>query len=397
MAQEVRKLPATRWAWVEVDLEAVRHNVRAFRELLKPPTRMCAVVKADGYGHGAVEVAKACRAAGADMFAVATVDEGMALREGGVSEPVLVLAQPPIESVPTLVSRRLMPAVYDLEFAARLGEEALARGTEARYHLALETGMDRIGVPASEAVGFLLVAERLRGLVLDGTFTHFATADKLSDWDFTLQFKRFNDAIAAIRESGYDPGIVHCANTPATVLHPETHLDMVRVGVGIYGMHPADTTRGRIDLRPAMSVKAKAARVIKPRVGEGVGYGMTYRVARPSIQIATFPIGYADGLARRLSNNMEVLYAGRRWRQVGNVCMDQCMVEVEPELALATGSKVKPIEVGDEAVFVGTQGDETITIDDLAERLGTINYEVACAFGMRLPKVYVNRTAPFVA
>ena len=389
-AQE-RQLPATRWAWVEVDLEAVRHNVRAFRSLLKPPTRMLAVVKADAYGHGAAEVARACRAAGADMFAVATVDEGVALRRAGVEEPILMLSQPPLESIPLLVESRVMPAVYDLEFAARLGDEALSQGTEARYHLAVDTGMDRIGVPHSEVAEFLSVAERLRGCVLDGTFTHFATADKLSDWDFTLQLKRFRDAVASIRDAGMDPGVVHCANTPATVLHPETHFDMVRVGVGLYGLHPADTTRGRIDLRPAMSVHARATRVVHPRVGEGVGYGMTYRVARPSVQIATLPVGYADGLARRLSNNMDVLYQGRRWRQVGNICMDQCMVEVEPELALATGQRVKPIEAGDEVLIVGEQGSASITLDDLAAKLGTINYEVACAFGMRLPKVYVNR------
>ena len=389
-AQE-RQLPANRWAWVEVDLEAIRHNVREFRGLLRPPTRMMAVVKADAYGHGAVEVARACRSAGADMFAVATVDEGVALRDAGIEEPVLILAQPPLTSIPTLVERRIMPAVYELEFAARLGDEALSRGTEARYHLAVDTGMDRIGVPAADVVEFLSVAERLRGCVLDGMFTHFATADKVSDWDFTLQLKRFRDAVAAVRDAGINPGVVHCANTPATVLHPETHFDMVRVGVGLYGLHPAPTTVGRVDLRPAMSVHARATRVVKPRVGEGVGYGMTYRVARPSVQIATFPIGYADGLARRLSGGIDVLYQGRRWRQVGNICMDQCMVEVEPELALATGSKVKPIEAGDEVLFVGEQGEARVTLDDLAEKLGTINYEVACAFGMRLPKVYVNR------
>lgn len=392
---EQRELPRTRWAWVEVDLEAIRSNVRTFRALTKPPTRLMAVVKADAYGHGAVPVAQACRAAGADAFAVATVEEGVALRTGGIDEPILLLCQPPLTAIPTLVEHRIMPSVFDLEFAARLGEEAQRHGgREADYHLVIDTGMDRIGVPHAEVGAFVQVAEHLQGIHLAGTFTHFATADKTSDWDFTLQLKRFRDAVAAIRRQGFNPGCVHCANTPATVLHPETHFDMVRVGVGLYGLHPSETTVGQLRLVPAMSVRARAVRVTRPGVGEGVGYGMTYRVARPSIQIATLPLGYADGLARRLSNDMEVLYGGMRWRQVGNICMDQCMVEVEPELALARGYKVRPIEAGDEVTIVGRDGAEQITLDDLALRLGTINYEVACAFGMRLPKVYLNRLGP---
>ena len=390
MSTDLRELPATRWAWMQVDLGAVRRNARAFKELTRPSTRFCAVVKANGYGHGSVRVARACKAAGADMFAVATVDEGIVLREGGVTEPVLMLAQPPISSVAALVRHRIMPAVYDLEFAARLGEEALSQGTVARYHLAIDTGMDRIGVPAGEAAQFLLVADRLRGIALDGVFTHFATADKLSDWDFALQLKRFSDAVGSIRDIGVDPGIVHCANTPATVLHPEAHFDMVRVGVGLYGLHPARTTVGRIELEQAMSIKARVTRVIEPGVGEGVGYGMTYRIARPGIQIATLPIGYADGLARALSNRMDVIVNGCRFRQVGNICMDQCMIEVEPALALAQGRRVKPVEVGDEATLLGSDGKEFLSTDDMAEKLGTINYEVACLFDNRLPKVFVQ-------
>ncbi len=389
MAQDTRKLPDDRWAWVEVDLDAVRRNARAFMECLRGGTRLCAVVKANAYGHGAVPVARSCKAAGADMFAVATVAEGVALREGGIAEPILLLAQPPQGAVGTVVEHGLTPAVYDLEFAAQLGEAALERGTVARYHLAVDTGMSRIGVPYQDVSGFLLVADRLRGVSLDGTFTHFATADRLANWDFAQQLKRFRDAVQSIRDAGIDPGTVHCANTPATVLHPETHFDMVRVGVGLYGLHPADTTRGRIELEQAMSVRARVTRVVEPRVGEGVGYGMTYRVARPGIQIATLPLGYADGFSRVYSGNVDVLYGGRRYRQVGNICMDQCMFEVEPRLELAKGQKIKPVEVGDEVTLMGRDGSEFVSADELAAKLGTINYEVACLFDLRLPKVYV--------
>ena len=385
--------PQSRWAWVEVDLDAIRHNVREFRSFIKAPTRLMAVVKADGYGHGAVPVAKAAKAAGADMFAVATVDEAIALRDGGIREPVLVLAQPPISSIEQLIRYQISPSAYDLEFIARLGQAAADAGVEADYHLAVDTGMDRIGVPYEEVTSFLHVADRLGGVRLAGTFTHFATADKTSDWDFALQSKRFREVVATARGAGYDLGIVHCANTASIALHPKVHMDMVRLGVGLYGLHPANSTRGVVELQPAMSVKARVTRAIKPGVGEGVGYGMTYRVARPSIQIATLPLGYADGLSRRLSNRMEVLYDGARWRQVGNICMDQCMIEVEPELARVRHVRAKPIEVGDEVVIIGRQGDAQITLDDHADMLGTINYEVACLFGLRLPKVYLNRSA----
>jgi alanine racemase len=395
MATETDTDLVTRWAWMEVDLGAIRQNLHAFKEFTHAPTKLMAVVKADAYGHGAVPVAKAARAAGADAFAVATVDEAVELRKGGIHEPLLVLAQPPVTSIPLLVKHGIMPAVYDLEFLARLGEEASTSGIEARYHLAVDTGMDRIGVPWEGVCEFMRVAERLSGIRLDGTFTHFATADRVSDWDFTLQLNRFQKAVGALREAGINPGVVHCANTASIVLHPEAHFDMVRLGVGLYGLHPSDATRGKIELHPAMSIRARATRVVRPQVGEGVGYGMTYRVARPSVQIATLPLGYADGLSRRLSNRMEVLYGGTRWRQVGNICMDQCMIEVEPEVAHLRGHDAAPIEVGDEVTIVGKLGDEEITLDDLADMLGTINYEVACDFGMRLPKRYINAGSLF--
>lgn len=382
-------LPQDRWAWVEVDLEAVKNNTRAWKACTKPSTRFCAVVKANAYGHGALRVARACRAAGADTFAVATVAEGVALREGGICDPVILLAQPPVTSVGAVVGHDLMPAAYDLEFLGRLSEEALSQGKVARYHLAVDTGMDRIGVPFAEVCAFMSMANRLRGVALDGTFTHFATADKVTDWDFAVQTRRFRDAVQSLRDAGIDPGCVHCANTPTTVLHPEFHHDMVRVGVGLYGLHPADTTRGKIELTQAMSVRARVTRVAEPSVGEGVGYGMTYRVARPGIQICTIPLGYADGLSRVYSNNLSVLYGGRRFRQVGNICMDQCMFEVEPSLALARGERIKPVEVGDVVTLVGRDGDAFVSIEELAEKMGTINYEVACMFDIRLPKVYV--------
>ena len=385
MSLDERLLPQDRWAWVEVDLEAIKNNARAWKSFTKAPTRFCAVVKANAYGHGSVRVAQALRTVGVDMFAVATVAEGVRLREGGITEPIILLAQPPITSVGTLVAQRIMPAVYDLEFLGKLAEEALNQGEVARYHLAVDTGMDRIGVRPEGAAEFMTMADKLRGVELDGVFTHFATADRITDWDFSVQARRFQDAVASIRDAGIDPGIVHCANTPTTVLHPEYHFDMVRVGVGLYGLHPADTTRDKLQLTQAMSVRARVTRAVCPAVGEGVGYGMTYRISRSGTQVCTIPLGYADGLSRVYSNNLSVLCQGRRLRQVGNICMDQCMFEVPENLP----GGMRPVEQGDVVTLVGRDGDEFVSIEELAEKMGTINYEVACQFDIRLPKVYV--------
>ena len=227
-----------------------------------------------------------------------------------------------------------------------------------------------------------------RGLECAGTFTHFATADVLEGWDFDLQWKRFTDTITALEQAGLNPGLVHCDNTPATILHPETHFDMCRVGVGLYGMHPSEVTVPRLDLEPVMSVRARVTRTAFPPVGEGVSYGYVYRVPKQNIQIATIPIGYADGLSRNLSGKMEVLVGGMRCRQVGRICMDQCMFAVDVNGARSY-RPAHPVSCGDLVTIMGEQDGDCITADDIAALRDTINYEVTCNFGMRLDKVYV--------
>ena len=218
--------------------------------------------------------------------------------------------------------------------------------------------------------------------------THFATADIPGDWTYALQYRRFSEAVAAMRGAGIDCGLVHCDNTPATILYPETHLDMCRVGVGLYGMQPADSTRPHISLEPVMSVRARVTRVVYPAVGTGVSYGQTYSVGRQNTQIATIPVGYADGLSRALSDKMDVLVHGRRCRQVGHICMDQCMfaVNVDPRSA---SHPMDEVSYGDLVTIMGSDGDQCITADELADIRDTINYEVTCNFGARLEKVYV--------
>ncbi len=380
--------PANRWSWVEIDLGALRRNTSAFKKQIGRATQMMCVVKADAYGHGAVPCIKTMRAAGANQFAVATVDEGVRLRQAGIEWPILILSQPPIESVETLVEYDLMPSVFTVDFALALGEVAALNNRVAKYHLAIDTGMTRTGVPRRDALEVRRSIEFHRGLECAGTFTHFATADVPDDWDFALQLNRFREVVAALKGAGLDCGLVHCDNTAGTVLHPECRFDMCRVGVGLYGLHPAESTVGHIELEPVMSVRGRVTRVLYPSVGDGVGYGLTYRVPKQNIQIATVPMGYADGLSRELSNNMDVLVNGHRYRQVGNICMDQFMFSADVNEARAY-RRTPAVEEGDVVTVIGRDGDEEITVDDMASIRGTINYEIACGFGLRLEKVYV--------
>lgn len=369
-----------RWARVEIDLGAIAHNVRTLKALTSPGTHFMAVVKADGYGHGAEQVARAALRAGADRLGVATLEEALALRESGIRSPLQLLSEPPASSVGLLLEHDLIPTVTTRRFAEALGDAASAAGTEARYHLKIDTGMNRIGVRAEDAPLFAAELGRRPGLRMEGVFTHFATADVPGDWDFRTQLERFGDAVARMRDENTRPELVHACNSAGAILHPEAHLDMVRCGIALYGLHPAPSTYERIDLRPAMRVVARASLVKRIGMGEGVSYGLTWRAAAPTT-VATVPLGYADGVHRVLSNRMQVLAGGVRCPQIGRVCMDQFMFEVPRSARVAEG---------DEVVICGVQGGERILMDEMAELAGTINYEIACAFGMRMPRVYTT-------
>lgn len=382
------KCPDDRWSWVEIDKAALRRNTRAFKDKLESGVKLMCVVKADAYGHGAVECAKVMRAAGADQFAVATVAEGVELRQAGLPWPILILAEPPVESVQTLVEHDLMPTVYTPEFALAYGECAAACGKEGKYHLAIETGMTRIGVEPCDVVDFRRGIDFHRGLTCAGTFTHFATADIPGDWTCGMQYRRFIEAVRSLQEAGMDPGLVHCDNTPATLLYPDTHLDMCRVGVGLYGMQPSAATEPYIELEPVMSVRARVTRAVYPQAGAGVSYGQTYSVAGVNTQICTIPVGYADGLSRTLSDKMDVLVHGTRCPQVGHICMDQCMFAVDVDMRRAR-RPMDEVEYGDVVTIMGADGSERITAEELADLRGTINYEVTCNFGQRLEKIYL--------
>ena len=375
-----------RWAWVEIDLNAVKHNTQAIRSRIGNGRRLLAVVKSDAYGHGAVRVAQMALHSGADYLGVATINEAIELREALVNAPILILSQPPETAIPLLLGYKVMPAIYTPDFAIRYAETADAYGMEAPFHLAINTGMNRIGVRFDEVVAFLQQVSFHRALKLAGTFTHFATADEAETLDFQRQFKRFVQAVNAMTAAGFDPGIVHCANSAAAIRYPETHCDMVRWGISLYGMHPSQQTRSLIDLQPVMSVHARITDARFVPMSEGVSYGLHYR-SPGSVKICTIPIGYADGYNRLLSSKTDVIFQGRRYKQVGNNCMDQCMFEVD--LRSRGSYRAKEPQIGDEVLVLGRQGDAVITLDDMANTCGTISYELACNFGLRMPKVYV--------
>ena len=381
-------VPNRRWAWADIDLEAIRQNTKAIRKHVGAHVDIMAVVKDDGYGHGAVEVARAALSSGARYLGVATVQEGINLREAGIEAPVLVLAEPPIETIPFVIRHKLMTTVYTAEFALALGETADAQGATAQYHLKIDTGMNRLGVHYSDAGDFLRSIDFHRGLELNGVFTHLATADDTDTFELRRQLDRLNHAVETIRYMGINPGIVHAANSAALIRFRETHFDMVRPGIALYGIHSSEATRGAIKLRPAMSIHARV-NLIKPvPIGEGVSYNFIYR-SPGGVHIATIPIGYGDGLSRVLSNRMDVLVDGRAYPQVGNICMDMCMFEVDQR-----SSVLKPrqeVKVGDKVTIIGRSGNLEISIEDMAHALGTISYELLCCFGLRLNKNYLNQ------
>lgn len=376
-----------RWAWIEIDKSVIRNNFITIKESLNPGTKVLAVVKADAYGHGSVECAKIYQSCGANYFGVATVQEGITLREGGITKPILILSQPPISSIPLLLEHEIMPSVFDSEFAIQYGEIADIKGSEAPYHLAINTGMNRIGVEWNEAAEFAKMVSFHRALRLEGTFTHFATADEIDTLDFDKQVSRFVQAINSMKAEGIDPGIVHCANSASVLKYSNEHFDMVRPGIILYGLRPSKETPLSLDLKPAMSIKARITDVRNVPIGEGVSYGLRYR-SRGYAKICTLPIGYADGLHRCLSGKVNVIWNGKIHPQVGSICMDQCMFEVS-QRTLSTSINNEPFQ-GDVVTIIGQDGDVACTLDEMADVAETINYELACAFGaMRLERIYV--------
>jgi alanine racemase len=368
-------------AWVEINLGAVAANMREIRRVTDPAAGILAVVKANAYGHGAVEVSKVALASGASWLGVARVSEGVELREAGIDAPVLVLGYLTPEQYSEAVYYQLTQAVYTLDMGIALGEVAARLGTKAKVHLKVDTGMGRLGWHDSpHLVQDILELARQPNLELEGIFTHFAAADE-KDKSYTLQqLHRFTELIEKLRQNGLEFPLRHAANSAAIMELPATHLDLVRAGIILYGLYPShEVDRGKIALTPVMSLKARVSYVKEVPAGFKVSYGCTYETSRDTV-IATVSIGYADGYARLLSSRGEVLLNGRRAPVVGRVCMDQIMVDV---------GNIPGVRIGDEAVLIGRQREQEISADEVAETLGTINYEVTCMVNHRVPRVFI--------
>jgi alanine racemase len=368
-----------RTARAEVDLGAIAHNVATLRDLVEPAL-LCAVVKADGYGHGAVHVGRAALDAGAAWLGVALVEEGTVLRDAGIVAPILLLSQPRGEDIGTAVALDLRVGVYTAAGIDAVADAARAQGMRARVHLKVDTGMNRVGADPADVLGLATKIARHPDLDLEGLWTHCAVADEPGNPFTGEQLDRFDAVAAELDRAGLMPPMRHAANTAAAIEHPRGRYDLVRSGIGIYGLSPAPALDGRVDLRPALSLRAEVSMVKRVAAGESVSYGRRHRFERETV-VATVPIGYADGVPRRLSAvGGEVLVGGRRCPIVGAVTMDQLMVDCGDD----------PVAVGDEVVLIGRQGGEIVTAGEWAGLLDTIAYEIVCGIGPRVPRTYVG-------
>ncbi len=366
--------------WAEISLEAISHNMREARRLIAPGTKIMAVVKANAYGHGAVKIAPLVLKEGAAYLSVARVKEGITLREAGIGAPILVLGYTPFTQFKELMVYDLAQTIYTQEMAAVLALEAAKQKKRVNIHLKIDTGMGRLGfLPTPEAIKEVLNIAAQPYLKTEGIFTHLASADEKDKSETLNQIAKYWQFIEDLKKEGLEIPLKHCANSAAIIDLPQTHLNMVRPGIMIYGLYPSkEVDTNRLNLHPAMSFKARLAQVKKVPAGFKVSYGSAWSAPKPTV-IATLPVGYADGYSRLLSSKGQVLIHGRRAPVVGRVCMDMCMVDV---------GHIPEVYPGDEAVLFGTQEGVSLPVEEVASLMGTINYEVVCLVSERVPRVY---------
>lgn len=367
--------------WAEINLDALAHNMREIRRITNPSSLIMAVVKADAYGHGVGECARTMLENGADRFAIATLDEAVELKREFPTVPVMVLGSGMDENSATFVEHEIIASVYDYAFAKSLSDAAVELKKTVKIHIKLDTGMSRIGYVIADDGCDAVISEikqisELPMLEIEGIFSHFSTSDEADDSYTRLQFKRFISVCDALKAAGVDIPIRHICNSAGIMMYPEYHLDMVRPGVILYGMYPSDEVdKSRLDLRYVMSLKASITYVKKIEPGRGVSYGKEY-IAEGASELATVPIGYADGYSRLLAGKAKIAVNGECYPIAGRICMDQCMIDV------TSGNNIKR---GDEALIFG---DGAVTVDDVAKWFGSINYEITCMLSRRIPRVY---------
>ncbi|AMJ40817.1 alanine racemase [Anaerotignum propionicum] len=374
--------------WAEIDMDALAHNIKSIQSKLAAGEKVMGIVKADAYGHGDGFVARALQDAGFDWFGVSNIEEGMSLRNEGIVKPILVLGYTPVETVSIMNEKKITQALVGIDYAKALQKEAEKAGVVIDVHVKLDTGMTRVGFQADEehfdgSLQELIEVSKMPNLHITGIFTHHAVADayQADNPKFTeMQFTRFNKMVNALKDAGVDVGIPHCANSATTIAYPEKHLGMCRSGIITYGMLPSGECEGMIDIKPLMTLKTTVGLVKHVKGGSQLSYGRTYTAETDRV-IATVPIGYADGYNRSLSNKARMLVNGHFAPVVGRVCMDQLMLDV-------TG--IPDVKMGDEVVVFGHQGDQVLPIEELADMLGTINYELTCVVTKRVPRVFIQ-------
>jgi len=371
-------LPKGRPTFCTVDLAALRWNFRQVRKKIGREVKVLSVVKANGYGHGAREVAKTLEHEGSDGFGVATLEEGVELREAGIRSPIVILAGFYPAQFDQLLRLRLIPVAIEPDGLRRLETLARKRGVSLGFHLKLDTGMGRIGFLASEIDSWLPELNKVKSLRLGGIFSHFSHAENVGGNYTGNQLKVFRKLVERLNGAGHDPPLVHLANSAAVITLPSAHFSMVRPGLMLYGIYPSPGMASRVALKPVLSWKSRILQLKAAAKGSSISYGQTFVTRRKSL-IATLPVGYADGYPRLLSNRGAVLVRGKRAPIVGRVCMDLTMIDV---------TDIRGVRQGDEVVLLGCQGREKISADEMALWAGTISYEILTSISARVPRIY---------
>ena len=364
-----------------INLDNLHENINTIKKYVKQGTKLCCAVKADGYGHGAVRVSVAALKAGASFLAVASISEGIELREAGIVAPILSLSLPLKDEIPSLIVHSITPLVFDTEFIDQLNDVAISMHRKIPVHLKIDTGMGRVGCSKEEASTLAKKIAVSEGLYLEGVCTHLACADSLIEDDIAYTKKQINNfsyAVDQIKKEGINPGILHCSNSGAIFLHPEAHFDMVRPGIVIYGYSSCAKELG-IDLKPVMEFSSQIVAIKHFKKGDSVSYDRTW-VANEDCDIGVIPAGYADGLLRRLSPGLEVSINGKMYPIVGRICMDQCMVYL---------GKNYDVKRWDKVIFFGPEKNCN-TAEDLANSIETISYEILCGVNKRVPRIYID-------
>jgi alanine racemase len=367
--------------WAEVDLDKLAHNMREIRRNAVSKD-IIAVIKADGYGHGALDIAPTLLENGATRIAVAVLNEAVELRRGGIEEPIMVLGFTPPSQIDMLLRYDIEQTVYSYDLAKEISQLSKKKNKVAKIHIALDTGMGRIGfLPNDESAEVVYKISKLPNIIIEGLFSHFSSADEDDKTYTDMQLDRYTAFYNKLISNGVKVNIRHIANSAAIIDMPQSHFEAVRPGIILYGYYPSEHVfKNKIDLKPVMSLKTNIVHIKNLPAGEYISYGREFKTLRESV-IATLPVGYADGYTRLLFNKAKVIINGSFVPVIGRICMDQCMVDV---------TEIKNVKVGDEVVLMGEQGDLSFTADHIAELIGTINYEITCMISKRVPRVYIK-------